>query len=63
MAREVLGFEAEWSVPAGADELYREYTARGLTAEAFFQRWHYSNPKPSFSKWVPTLTSPIHSAI
>lgn len=38
-AREGLGFEAEWSIPDGAAELYREYTARGLTSEAFFERF------------------------
>ncbi|WP_433666231.1 NAD-dependent epimerase/dehydratase family protein [Nocardia sp. CA-136227] len=38
-ARKELGFEACWSIPDGAAELYREYTARGLTSEAFFQRF------------------------
>ncbi|WP_040814688.1 NAD-dependent epimerase/dehydratase family protein [Nocardia concava] len=38
-ARKELGFEAQWSIPDGAAELYREYTARGLTSEAFFQRF------------------------
>ncbi|MFB7723449.1 NAD-dependent epimerase/dehydratase family protein [Nocardia sp. NPDC056100] len=38
-AREELGFEAAWSIPDGAAELYREYTARGLTSDAFFQRF------------------------
>ncbi|MEV0064604.1 SDR family oxidoreductase [Nocardia sp. NPDC050718] len=38
-ARTVLGYEARWTVPAGAAELYREYTARGLTADDFFQRF------------------------
>ncbi|MFE2958170.1 NAD-dependent epimerase/dehydratase family protein [Nocardia tengchongensis] len=38
-ARKELGFEARWSIPDGAAELYREYTERGLTAEAFFQRF------------------------
>ncbi|MEC3955834.1 SDR family oxidoreductase [Nocardia sp. CDC153] len=38
-ARKELGFEARWSIPDGAAELYREYTARGLTSEAFFQRF------------------------
>ncbi|MFI1914062.1 NAD-dependent epimerase/dehydratase family protein [Nocardia sp. NPDC020380] len=38
-AREELGYEAEWSIPDGAAELYREYTARGLTTDAFFQRF------------------------
>ncbi len=38
-ARAVLGFEARWTVPAGAAELFTEYTARGLTADDFFQRF------------------------
>ncbi|MGW4844529.1 NAD-dependent epimerase/dehydratase family protein [Nocardia brasiliensis] len=38
-AREKLAFQAEWSVPDGAAELYREYLARGLTADGFFQRF------------------------
>lgn len=38
-ARQELGFEAAWTIPAGAAELYREYTARGLTADGFFQRF------------------------
>ncbi|WP_067825224.1 NAD-dependent epimerase/dehydratase family protein [Nocardia inohanensis] len=38
-ARAELGFEAQWTIPDGAAELYREYTARGLTADAFFQRF------------------------
>ncbi|MFC4128055.1 NAD-dependent epimerase/dehydratase family protein [Nocardia rhizosphaerae] len=38
-ARDILGFEARWTVPAGAAELYTEYTARGLTEEAFFHRF------------------------
>ncbi|WP_067710145.1 NAD-dependent epimerase/dehydratase family protein [Nocardia yamanashiensis] len=38
-ARAELGFEAAWTIPAGAAELYREYTARGLTADGFFQRF------------------------
>ncbi|MRH88249.1 NAD-dependent epimerase/dehydratase family protein [Nocardia sp. SYP-A9097] len=38
-ARKELGFEAAWSIPDGAAELYREYTARGLTSDAFFQRF------------------------
>lgn len=33
--REALGFEAQWSVGDGAEELYREYTARGLTEGGF----------------------------
>ncbi|MCU1644299.1 MAG: UDP-glucose 4-epimerase [Nocardia sp.] len=38
-ARKELGFDAMWSIPEGAAELYREYVARGLTADAFFQRY------------------------
>ncbi|MBL1074083.1 SDR family oxidoreductase [Nocardia sp. 2] len=38
-ARKELGFEARWSIPEGAAELYREYVARGLTSEAFFARF------------------------
>ncbi|UGT44508.1 SDR family oxidoreductase [Nocardia yamanashiensis] len=38
-ARTELGFEAAWTIPAGAAELHREYTARGLTADGFFQRF------------------------
>jgi nucleoside-diphosphate-sugar epimerase len=37
--REALGYEATWSIPDGAAELYREYTAAGLTSDAFFQRF------------------------
>ncbi|WP_306364952.1 NAD(P)-dependent oxidoreductase [Nocardia sp. CC227C] len=35
-ARKELGFEAEWSIPDGAAELYTEYLRRGLTEERFF---------------------------
>lgn len=35
-ARRELGFEAQWRIPDGAAELYTEYLARGLTADAFF---------------------------
>ncbi|WP_431970399.1 NAD-dependent epimerase/dehydratase family protein [Nocardia sp. bgisy134] len=38
-ARDAIGFRAEWTVPAGATELYREYTARGLTSADFFHRF------------------------
>ncbi|MFC9994989.1 NAD-dependent epimerase/dehydratase family protein [Nocardia sp. NPDC127526] len=38
-ARMELGFEAAWSIPDGAGELYGEYIARGLTAETFFHRF------------------------
>ncbi len=38
-ARTELGFTAQWTVPAGADELCREYIARGLTAQDFTRRY------------------------
>jgi nucleoside-diphosphate-sugar epimerase len=38
-ARQRLGFEATWSVAAGAAELYGRYTAHGLTEEAFTGRF------------------------
>ncbi|MEV6772338.1 SDR family oxidoreductase [Nocardia sp. NPDC051030] len=38
-ARAELGFEAQWSIPEGAAELYREYIERGLTHDDFFQRY------------------------
>ncbi|CAM4505629.1 SDR family oxidoreductase [Nocardia ninae] len=38
-ARTGLGFEARWSIPDGAAQLYREYVARGLTADTFFQKF------------------------
>jgi nucleoside-diphosphate-sugar epimerase len=38
-ARAELGFAAQWSIPDGAAELYREYTARGLTADDFAARF------------------------
>lgn len=38
-ARAAFGFTARWTVPAGAAELYQEYTARGLTRDDFFQRF------------------------
>ena len=34
-----LGFTARWSIADGADELYREYVARGLTADDFANRF------------------------
>ncbi|ANY06087.1 NAD-dependent epimerase/dehydratase family protein [Pseudonocardia sp. HH130630-07] len=34
-ARKELGFEAGWTIPAGAEQLATEYTARGLTQDAF----------------------------
>lgn len=33
--RDALGFNAVWSIPDGAAELYREYTSAGLTADDF----------------------------
>jgi len=33
--RALPGFEARWSILDGAQELYREYTARGLTQDSF----------------------------
>lgn len=38
-ARDILGYEATWSIPDGAAELYGKYTAYGLTAEAFGQKF------------------------
>ncbi|MGV9712255.1 NAD-dependent epimerase/dehydratase family protein [Gordonia sp. NPDC003424] len=38
-ARAGLGFEAQWTIPEGAAELYKEYIGNGLTAEAFDQRF------------------------
>ena len=38
-ARKELGFEAQWTIPDGADQLATEYRARGLTQEAFDQRF------------------------
>jgi nucleoside-diphosphate-sugar epimerase len=38
-ARDVLGYEATWSIPDGAAELYEKYTAYGLTAEDFGQKF------------------------
>jgi hypothetical protein len=34
-----LGYEARWSIPDGAAELYKEYIARGLTKGDFFNRF------------------------
>jgi len=38
-ARKELGFEASWTIPAGAAQLAAEYRARGLTQEAFDRRF------------------------
>src|SRR5262245_18222392 len=37
--RDALGFEAAWSIPDGAAELYKEYTSAGLTRDDFFNRF------------------------
>jgi nucleoside-diphosphate-sugar epimerase len=34
-ARKELEFEAAWSIPDGAEQLAKEYRARGLTQDAF----------------------------
>lgn len=38
-ARKELGFEAQWSIPDGARQLADEYRARGLTQDAFDNRF------------------------
>jgi nucleoside-diphosphate-sugar epimerase len=38
-ARNELGFEAQWTIPDGAAQLAREYRARGLTQDAFDNRF------------------------
>ena len=37
--RDALGFEAAWSIPDGAAELYKEYTSAGLTADDFAKKF------------------------
>jgi nucleoside-diphosphate-sugar epimerase len=37
--RDALGFEAAWSIPDGAAELYKEYTSAGLTAADFAKKF------------------------
>lgn len=37
--RRALGFDATWSIPDGAAELYREYTAAGLTQDDFVNKF------------------------
>jgi nucleoside-diphosphate-sugar epimerase len=37
--RDALGFEAEWTVPDGAAELYKEYVSAGLTEEGFAKKF------------------------
>ena len=38
-ARKVLDFEGQWTIPAGAHELAKEYRFRGLTQRGFDQRF------------------------
>jgi len=37
--RNTLGFEAAWSIPDGAAELYKEYIAAGLTEHGFAKKF------------------------
>jgi nucleoside-diphosphate-sugar epimerase len=37
--RKALGFEAAWSIPDGAAELYKEYMSAGLTADDFAKKF------------------------
>jgi nucleoside-diphosphate-sugar epimerase len=37
--RRVLGFEAAWSIPDGAAELFKEYISAGLTADDFAEKF------------------------
>ena len=37
--RDALGFEAAWSIPDGAAELYKEYISAGLTADDFAKKF------------------------
>lgn len=37
--RRALGFEAEWTVPDGAAELYKEYISAGLSANDFHEKF------------------------
>jgi nucleoside-diphosphate-sugar epimerase len=37
--RDELGFEAKWSIPDGAAELYKEYVAAGLTVDDFAKKF------------------------
>jgi hypothetical protein len=38
-ARSALGFEAEWTIPAGARELYQNYVVDRLTSDDFEHRF------------------------
>ncbi|QIS03632.1 NAD-dependent epimerase/dehydratase family protein [Nocardia brasiliensis] len=67
-ARSAIGFRARWTVQAGADELYREYTARGLTYDDFFQRFtrlpqlerlHKSGVLDATMRRIPTGTAHV----
>jgi nucleoside-diphosphate-sugar epimerase len=37
--RNALGFDAVWSIPEGAEELYREYVSAGLTSGDFAKKF------------------------
>jgi nucleoside-diphosphate-sugar epimerase len=37
--RQALGFQAAWTIPDGAAELYKEYTSAGLTADDFAHKF------------------------
>jgi len=37
--RDALGFEAKWSIPDGAAELYEEYISAGLTHDDFAKKF------------------------
>ncbi|AWT56798.1 NAD-dependent epimerase/dehydratase family protein [Mycolicibacterium smegmatis] len=37
--RNALGFEASWTIPDGAAELYKEYTSAGLTSHDFVNKF------------------------
>ena len=37
--RDALGFEAAWTIPDGAAELYKEYISAGLTADDFAKKF------------------------
>jgi hypothetical protein len=37
--RNAVGFEATWSVPDGAAQLYKEYVSAGLTADDFAEKF------------------------
>jgi nucleoside-diphosphate-sugar epimerase len=61
--RDELGFEAKWSIPDGAAELYKEYISAGLTADDFakkFTRLPYlealraNNVLDASMRWITT---------